>query len=92
MGLWVVPSVKGADSINAGIDTIRRYTINVTRRSRNIIKEMGIYKYKVDRDGKTTNAPIDKFNHAMDAMRYVCTDMLTTRRTGTAKAHNTYLY
>ena len=92
LGLWVVPSVKGADSINAGIDTIRRYPINVTRRSRNIIKEMGIYKYKVDRDGKTTNTPIDKFNHAMDAMRYVCTDMLTTRRTGTAKYNPTYLY
>ena len=92
LGLWVVPSVKGADSINAGIDTIRRYPINVTRHSRNIIKEMGIYKYKVDRDGKTTNTPIDKFNHAMDAVRYVGTDILTTRRTGVVRATTTRLY
>lgn len=92
LGLWVVPSAKGADSINAGIDTIRRYTINVTRHSRNLIKEIGVYKYKVDRDGKTTNVPIDKFNHAMDATRYVGTDLLTERRTGTAKSHLTKLY
>jgi phage terminase large subunit len=92
LGLWVVPSVKGADSINAGIDTIRRYPINVTRHSRNIIKEMGIYKYKVDRDGKTTNTLIDKFNHAMYAVRYVGTDILTTRRTGAARATTTRLY
>ncbi len=92
LGLWVVPSSKGADSVNAGIDMLRRYTINVTRRSRNIIREMKSYKYKVDRDGNTTNVPIDDFNHAMDAMRYVGIDMLAVRRTGTAKAHITKIY
>lgn len=92
LGLWVVPSVKGADSINSGIDTMRRYPINVTRRSVNISKEMKVYKFKVDRDGNATNKPIDKFNHAMDAARYVATDILTTRRSGTARYRNTYLY
>ena len=92
LGLFVVPASKGADSVNSGIDMLRRYTINVTRRSTNIIRELKAYKYKVDRDGNTTNAPIDDFNHAMDAMRYIGMDMLAVRRTGTAKAHNTYLY
>ena len=92
LGLWVVPSVKGADSINAGIDLIRRYKINVTRRSVNMIKELKVYKFKVDRDGNTTNAPIDKFNHAMDATRYVCTSELVEKRHGGVKAHNVRLY
>lgn len=92
LGLWVIPSVKGNDSINAGIDTLRRYPINVTRRSVNLIGEMKKYKYAVDRDGNTTNKPIDAFCHALDAARYVGTAILTTRRTGTARARNTYLY
>lgn len=93
MGLWVVPATKGQDSVNAGLDTMKRYTINVTRRSVNIINEMKKYKYKVDRDGNATNKPIDSFNHAIDAARYICMDLLTARRgNGGVKATNVRLY
>ena len=92
MGLWVVPSVKGADSINVGIDMMRRYHINITRRSVNLLNEVKKYKYKVDRDGNATNKPIDNFNHAIDASRYVCMAELGEKRTGTARAHNIRLY
>jgi phage terminase large subunit len=38
-GFNVKPSVKGADSIKIGIDTLKRYELMVTKRSTNLIKE-----------------------------------------------------
>jgi len=69
-GLNVKPTAKGRDSINIGIDMIRRYRLNVTSRSINLIKELRNYKYHEDKQGRVTNKPIDAFNHGCDAMRY----------------------
>lgn len=68
MGWNVKPTMKGA--INQGIDLLRRYKLHVTDNSPNVIKEMRNYKYIEDKDGNLTNKPIDKFNHACDAIRY----------------------
>lgn len=86
-GLWVVPTVKGGDSITVGIDILHRYKWNVTRRSSGLIEELQSYKWKKDRDGKKTNTPIDKFNHAIDATRYFGLMRLNVRRVGGPKAH-----
>ena len=86
-GLNVIPALKGKDSISAGIDILRRYKIHVTRSSVGLIEELNSYKFKKDRDGKQTNEPIDKWNHAIDASRYFAVRMLATRRRGVAKAH-----
>lgn len=64
------------DSINIGISTLNRYKINVTKRSLNIIKELRNYKWQQDMDGKWLNKPIDKFNHSIDAIRYVALNKL----------------
>lgn len=72
----VKPCVKGADSIKNGIDILKRYTLNVTRRSTGLRKELLAYKWKTDRDGGVTGQPIDSFNHAIDALRYVALDKL----------------
>lgn len=87
LGLYVIASEKGKDSIINGIDILKRYTIHITRRSRGLRNEMGQYKWKVTRDGLTTNQPIDNFNHGIDAMRYVALKYLRMARTGRAKAH-----
>lgn len=87
LGLYVLASEKGKDSIINGIDILKRYTIHITRRSHGLRSEMGQYKWKVTRDGITTNQPIDTFNHAIDAMRYVALKYLRTTRRGTAKGH-----
>ncbi len=68
MGWNVKPTSKGA--INQGIDLLRRYKLHVTESSSNVIKEMRNYKYIEDKDGNLTNKPIDKYNHACDALRY----------------------
>ena len=70
LGLYVEACVKGADSIKNGIDILQRYTLNVTRRSTGLRKELLNYKWKVTKDGITTNEPVDCFNHAIDAVRY----------------------
>lgn len=86
-GLWIISSVKGKDSIRVGIDILKRYKWNITRKSVGLREEVNNYKYKTDRDGKKTNEPIDKWNHAIDAVRYVGLLKLSVRRTGTARAH-----
>lgn len=86
-GLWIIPSTKGADSINNGIDILKRFRINITRRSHGIIENMQQYKWKKSRDGETTNQPIDAFNHGIDAIRYVALKKLSVADHGTARAH-----
>lgn len=86
-GIYIVPSVKGGDSINVGIDILKRYKIHITRRSKGLIENMQAYKWKKDRDGKRTNNPIDAYNHGIDAVRYVALSKLNIRRVGGARAH-----
>lgn len=79
LGWYVTAAIKGPDSVSNGIDILKRYKINVTRRSVNLRKELSSYKYRVDRDGKTLNEPIDAFNHAIDPIRYVALKYLKVR-------------
>jgi len=68
----VVATFKGKDNILAGLDIMKRYKIHITKGSVNLIREFKNYKWKEDQAGKATNEPIDKFNHGIDAVRYVC--------------------
>ena len=68
MGFNVKPTAKGADSVNAGIDMLKRYKLHVN--GSNLIKEMENYKWLEDKNGNLLNKPEDKYNHAIDALRY----------------------
>lgn len=70
LGWNVRPTQKGADSINAGIDMLKRYRIHITTNSYNMIKEFRNYKFIEDKNGQVLNKPVDAFNHAIDAARY----------------------
>jgi len=70
MGWNIRPSLKGRDSINAGIDLLKRYKLHIHKDSKNAIQEFRNYKWKEDRSGKLTNIPEDKHNHITDAVRY----------------------
>lgn len=87
LGLWVVPSSKGADSILNGIDILKRYHINITRHSHGMIENLQQYRWRKTRDGMTTNQPVDNFNHGIDAIRYAALARFAARRSGAAKAH-----
>jgi phage terminase large subunit len=77
---WNIRGVKkGADSVTNSIDILRRYKINVTRRSVNLRRELGRYKWKADRSGKPINEPVDAWNHLIDPLRYVALTKLKIR-------------
>ena len=66
-------NIRGANKreINFGIDTMKRYRLCVTKRSLNLQKELRNYSWKVDTNSKSMNIPIDAYNHAIDAARYI---------------------
>lgn len=70
-GIDIHPVKKFSGSIEAGISKMLEYNLIVTKRSTNVIKELKNYTYRQDKDGKWLNEPIDCYNHALDAVRYV---------------------
>jgi len=69
-GINIIPVTKGRDSINQGISYVQDQRISITSRSTNGIKEYRNYLWKTDNNGKILNAPIDIWNHFLDAVRY----------------------
>ena len=69
---WTIDGVKkGKDSVMFGINLLKGYAINVHASSVNLIKELEKYKWKVNNNGDSLNVPIDEYNHAIDALRYL---------------------
>jgi phage terminase large subunit len=76
-GWNIRPTLKGKDSIVAGIDLLKRYKLFVTPDSKNLIHEFRNYKWSKDKTEKLTNIPIDKNNHLIDALRYATFNILS---------------
>ena len=68
------PVKKYAGSLIVGVQKLQGYKIHVTKRSTNIQKELRNYCFQKDRHEQMLNVPIDKFNHAIDAIRYAASD------------------
>ena len=79
-GYRAVPCTKGRGSVEAGITAVKAYNLNVTKGSLNVIEELRNYSWKRDQEGNYINTPIDRYNHALDALRYGVTTFLETRR------------
>jgi phage terminase large subunit len=77
MGFNIKPAQKGQDSIRNSIDILHRFSIQVTKTSTNLIKELRNYTWDTDRTGASLGVPIDKYNHAIDAVRYVALNKLS---------------
>jgi phage terminase large subunit len=86
-GHKIMKSYKGANSVLAGIDLLKRYKLHVTKDSDNMIKEFRNYKWKEDRAGRMTNIPQDDFNHTIDAARYSCYSILSRPNFGKYYIH-----
>jgi phage terminase large subunit len=82
MGINSKPATKGRDSIQNGIDILKRHKIYIENSSLNLIKEFKNYKWQVDKNGKKLNIPVDKFNHLIDSVRYVALIHLKQNRRG----------
>lgn len=78
-GINIRPVQKGKGSVLEGISKMLEYKIYITKSSTNIIKEFKNYTYGQDNNGKLLNEPIDAFNHAIDAIRYVILETVLGR-------------
>ncbi len=85
MGMNIFPAKKGKDSINNGIDILKRFQIFVTEDSHNLIKEFKNYKWAMDKNDRPTGKPVDMFNHCLDAVRYVALNELALNNKGVYK-------
>lgn len=70
-GLNIHAVEKYQGSVMAGITKMQEYRIFITKRSTHIKKEFDNYVYDQDKEGRYINQPVDEFNHAIDASRYV---------------------
>ena len=75
-GLNIMGAVKGADSINHGIQLLQGEVIKMTARSTNLIKEARNYSWDKDKFGNSVSKPIDTYNHCIDATRYVASSII----------------
>jgi phage terminase large subunit len=70
MGVKAKAAKKGKDSINFGIDWLKRHQIIIHPNCVNFKREIEIYQYTSDKNGLYINKPLDKNNHLLDALRY----------------------
>jgi len=87
MGHNILPSIKGRDSVNAGIDLLKRYKIHIVSSSTNAIAEFRAYKWKEDKAGMLVNIPEDKNNHIIDPCRYATYSILSRPNFGKYTLH-----
>ena len=64
----------------AGIQKVKEYNIKITAQSRNGIRELKHYRWKMDRNGESLNEPIKMYNHLLDGVRYVVQTKLMVRK------------
>ena len=66
-------AVKGAKSIEDGIEWLKSFDVIVHPRCKHTIDELTLYSYKTDpMTGKVLPMLEDKNNHVIDALRYAC--------------------
>lgn len=77
---WLIePANKGRDSILAGLSILNRYPKRITQDSVNLISEFRNYRWTTDVSGNATNTPCDRYNHGIDAIRYVALNKLSQK-------------
>lgn len=82
LGIYVEGAEKGKGSINNSIDILKRYKLNITANSTNLIREFRTYKWLLDKSANGINKPVDYNNHLIDALRYVASNKLSVDLSG----------
>lgn len=71
LGIKAKPAQKGKDSILQGIQLLQQYDISIDSKCKNTIEEFRNYEWQKDKKtNEYINKPIDKWNHAIDSIRY----------------------
>lgn len=75
------PSIKGAGSVMDGIELLKKYDkIIIHPRCVNTSEEFFNYRFDLTRFGDIKPKPVDKYNHAIDALRYAVMGNLKTKK------------
>jgi phage terminase large subunit len=82
-GVNIVEAVKGQGSVTHGISLLQDYDLIVDAESIELHKELNNYSW-LETKSKT---PIDKYNHAIDALRYAVTYQLENPNRGKYAVH-----
>lgn len=92
LGLRAIAAKKGPDSVEFGIQWLQGLSTIVIDKKRcpNTYKEFVTYEYETTRDGQYISAYPDKNNHAIDAVRYGCEDLMPARFKVKAVRSNLY--
>ena len=92
LGLRAIAAKKGPDSVEFGIRWLQGLSAIVIDKKRcpNAYKEFVTYEYETTRDGQYISAYPDKNNHAIDAARYGCEDLMPARFKVRAVRSNLY--
>ena len=70
-GFKIVSAIKGAGSVEEGIEFLKAYDIVVHPNCMHTCDEFALFSYKTDRlTGEITNQIDDANNHCLDALRY----------------------
>lgn len=81
-GVRIKGAVKGADSINIGIDFLLEYEIIVNAHLVEFMTEFDNYAWGIDKKtNKSTNKPVDDFNHFIDGLRYAVESLFNRSKT-----------
>ena len=69
-GVTAIPTEKGKDSVNFGIQWLQKLRIVVNENLPELVNELTVYKWDEDKDGNVLPRPVDRDNHLIDALRY----------------------
>lgn len=76
-GYNVLPSYKATRKAEQ-LQQMKGYTLCVTKRSLNMIRELRGYTWQRDKDGNWLNEPIPIADHSIDALRYAVNQYIAT--------------
>ena len=77
-------AVKGAGSLEEGVEFLKSYDIVVHPRCIHLIDELTLYSYKIDKlTGVILPVLQDKKNHVIDSLRYACEGVRRAKKPST---------
>jgi phage terminase large subunit len=82
----ILSAVKGARSLEEGVEWLKSFDIVVHPRCKHLIDELTLYSYKTDPlTGLVLPLLADKDNHVLDSLRYACEGVRRAQRNPTVK-------
>ena len=72
-----ISAIKGPGSVNYGIQLLKQYDeIVIHKELQPVVNEFQLYQWQKNKQGEVLNIPVDRDNHAIDAIRYSESDRL----------------